>query len=216
MKPIRVLLADQQPVVRAGVRLLIEGFRGVTVIDEVGSGADLLEVIAERPPDIVVTEATLPGVSALDIARRINRHLPQVRVVLLTAQIDRAQVQSALRAGVLGFVSKAGEPAELEIALRAAAKGDPYLSPQLARHALERRQQTRQHERSVILPARQREVLQLLGRGKSTKEIAALLGLSVKTVETHRSRLMQALGLSNINALTHYAVRHQLEAGDPS
>ncbi|WP_428309453.1 response regulator [Hydrocarboniphaga sp.] len=213
MKSIRVLLADPQPLVRAGLRMLMEQFRGVSVVDEIGSGPELLEILAERPPDIVVTEMTLQGGTALDIARRINRHLPQVKVLLLSAQIDNAQVQAGLRAGVLGFVSKAAEPAELEIALRAVAVGNPYLSPQLARFAIDRRR-SRQDEPSVILPTRQREVLQLLGRGKSTKEIAALMGLSVKTVETHRSRLMQALELSNINALLHYAVRHELQAGE--
>ena len=212
MKSIRVLLADPQPVVRAGLRLLMEGFRGVTVADEVGTGAELLEILTAQPPDILVTEMSLPGASAIELARRINRHMPQVRVLLLASQIDSAQVQSALKAGVLGFVSRAGEPAELEIALRAVAAGNPYLSPHLARFAIDRRR-SRQHEQSVILPARQREVLQLLGRGKSTKEIAALLGLSAKTVETHRARLMQALELSNINALRHYAVRHELEIG---
>ena len=213
MKSIRVLLADPQPLVRAGLRLLIEQFRGVVVADEVGSAPELLEILAERPPDIVVTEMALQGGTAIDIARRINRHLPQVKVLYLSAQIDNAQVQAALRAGVLGFVSKAAEPAELEIALRAVAVGNPYLSPQLARFAIDRRR-SRQDEPSVILPTRQREVLQLLGRGKSTKEIAALMGLSVKTVETHRSRLMQALELSNINALLHYAVRHELRADE--
>jgi DNA-binding NarL/FixJ family response regulator len=214
VKPISVLLAEPQPVVRAGLRLLIEHFRGVTVADDVGTSAELLEILAERPPDIVVTEMLLAGTSAIDIARRINRHLPQVKVLLLSAHIDNAQVQSALRAGVLGFVSKTAEPAELEIALRAVAIGNPYLSPNLARFALERRRGSRQDEPSVILPTRQREVLQLLGRGKSTKEIAALMGLSVKTVETHRARLMQALELNNINALMHYAVRHEMQAGE--
>ncbi|MDB5969875.1 MAG: DNA-binding response regulator [Hydrocarboniphaga sp.] len=214
MKSIRVVLADPQVLVRAGVRMLVEHFRGMTVTDDVGTGPELLEILAERPPDIVVTEMSLAGVSAIDIARRINRHLPQVRVLLLSVQIDNAQVQAALRAGVLGFVSKAGSPAELEIALRAVAIGNPYLSPHLARFAIDRRRGGRQDESSVILPARQREVLQLLGRGKSTKEVAALMGLSVKTVETHRSRLMQTLELSNINALMHYAVRHEMQEGE--
>lgn len=213
MKSIRVLLADPQPVVRAGIRMLLERFRGVTVTDDVGSGSELLEVLTARPPDVVVTEMSLQGTGAIDVARRITRHLPQVKVLLLSAQIDNAHVQSALRAGVLGFVSKAAEPAELEIALRAVAIGNPYLSPHLARFAIDRRRR-REDPPSVILPTRQREVLQLLGRGKSTKEIAALMGLSVKTVETHRSRLMQTLELNNINALMHYAVRHELQTGE--
>ena len=135
-----------------------------------------------------------------------------MRVLLLSTQIDSAQVQSALKAGVLGFVSKAGDPAELEIALRAVTNGNPYLSPHFARFAIDRRR-SRQDAHSVRLPTRQREVLQMLGRGKTTKEIASLLGLSVKTVETHRARLMQALDLNNINALLHYAVRHEVEDG---
>ena len=212
MKSIQVLLADPHPLIRAALRLLLTQMRGVTVQAEVGTGTELLEQLTARRPDVLITEMNVPGAAAIEVARRIARHLPGVRVLLLSTQIDSAQVQSALKAGVLGFVSKAGDPAELEIALRAVTNGNPYLSPHFARFAIDRRR-SRQDVHSVRLPTRQREVLQMLGRGKTTKEIASLLGLSVKTVETHRARLMQALDLNNINALLHYAVRHEVEDG---
>lgn len=212
MSPTRIVLADPQPLVRGGLRCLIETLSGLQVCAEVSSGDELLAVVVEQKPEIVVTELTLSGMSGVDAARRLMRHLPQLRILVVSAELQAVQVKAALRAGIAGYVSKSAEPAELQIALRAMVDGNPYLSPHVARHALERRRSRRPHD-SVILSSRQREVLQLVGRGKSTKEIALLLGVSAKTVETHRLRLMQALDLSNINALIHFATRLQMEAG---
>lgn len=208
----RIVLADSQPLVRGGLRCLIENIPGLQVCAEVSTGDELLSVVVEEKPEIVVTELTLSGMSGVDAARRLMRHLPLLRILVVSAELQAVQVKAALRAGVAGYVSKSAEPAELQIALRAMLDGHPYLSPNIARHALERRRSRRPHD-SVILSSRQREVLQLVGRGKSTKEIALLLGVSAKTVETHRLRLMQSLDLSNINALVHFATRLQMEAG---
>ncbi len=208
----RIVLADPQPLVRGGLRCLIEGFQGMQVCAEAGSGRELLDAVVELKPQVVVTELVLANGSVVDVVRRLMRHLPDLRVLVVSSELQAPQVKSALRAGVAGYVSKAAEIAELQIALRAMADGHPYLSPNIARFAMERRRARRPHS-SVILSSRQREVLQLVGRGKSTKEIASLMGVSVKTVETHRLRLMQAMELSNINALIHFATRIQLESG---
>ena len=212
MSTTRIVLADPQALVRGGLRCLIENLPGLQVCAEVSSGDELLSVVVEQKPELVVTELGLNGMSGVDAARRLMRHMPQLRILVVSAELQAVQVKAALRAGVAGYVSKSAEPAELQIALRAMVDGNPYLSPNIARHALERRRSRRPHD-SVILSSRQREVLQLVGRGKSTKEIALLMGVSAKTVETHRLRLMQALDLSNINALIHFATRLQMEAG---
>lgn len=212
MKKTRIVLADPQPLVRGGLRRLIEDVPGTEVCAEVASGRELLEAVVELRPEVVVTELSLTGLSGIDVTRRLMRHMPSLHILVISAELQAPQVKAALRAGVAGYVSKSAEVPELRIALKAVADGLPYLSPNVAKHAFERRK-TRRSSESVILSTRQREVLQLVGRGKSTKEIAALLGVSVKTVETHRLRLMQALDLSNINALVHFATRQQFEAG---
>lgn len=212
MNRTRVVLADPLPLVRSGLRALIETSRGFQVCAEAGNASELLDAVVEHRPALVVAELALPGMSLLDVVRRLRRHLPELRILLLGTELDRRLLQAALRLGVAGYVGKQSEAAELQIALRALVQGLPYLSPGAAQIALERRQSARPGS-GVSLSTRQREVLQLVGRGKSTKEIAALMGVSTKTVETHRLRLMQALDLNNINALIHYATRYQVESG---
>jgi DNA-binding NarL/FixJ family response regulator len=213
MGVISVVYADSQPLVRAGIRRLLEGLDGVAVVGEATDGRELLDRVVARKPQLVITELSLPQVSGIEAAKRIARHMPGIRVLFLSAQAEQTQVRTALKTGASGFLNKAGEPAELEIAIRAVMRGQIYLSPSVSQHAIERRRAQRVEE-SVILSVRQREVLRLVGRGKSTKEIASLLGIGSKTVETHRSRLMQALNLPNTHALMHFAVRAILEASD--
>jgi DNA-binding NarL/FixJ family response regulator len=186
---------------------------GVAVVGEATDGRELLDRVVARKPQLVITELSLSQVSGIEAAKRIARHMPGIRVLFLSAQAEQTQVRAALKTGASGFLNKAGEPAELEIAIRAVMRGQIYLSPSVSQHAIERRRAQRVEE-SVILSVRQREVLRLVGRGKSTKEIASLLGIGSKTVETHRSRLMQALNLPNTHALMHFAVRAILEAND--
>ena len=203
----RVILADPQILVRAGMRRLIESLDGVEVLAETGDGQQLLDLVARHRPDLVVTELTLAGMSGLDVVAQLRRHYPEVEVLILSGQTSAQQVRAVVKSGVSGFLSKDGEPAELELALRAAVRGQSYLSPQISRIALEQRRHRRAEDRPV-LTARQRQVMQLIARGRSTKEIAAIMGVSVKTVETHRARLMQTLGMRGTSALMHYAIRH--------
>ncbi|MBL6750911.1 MAG: response regulator transcription factor [Nevskia sp.] len=209
----RVVLADPHTLFRAGLRHLIEAVDGAEVIGESDTGKGLLEQVVKSRPDLVFCEVVLPDVSGFEVAQQIRRHYPKVAVMFLTASTDSANVRNALKAGAVGFLAKSSEAVEIELALRAVGKGQVYLSPSVSLRALEPRRSTRP-ESSAVLSRRQREVLRLIGRGKSTKEIAALMGVSPKTVETHRARLMQALGLHGTNALTHYAVRVGLHLTD--
>lgn len=213
MTPIKLIIADPHSLVRAGIRKLLEAIEGVEVLAEVNDGRQLLDAVVANPPQIVISELSLPQISGLEAAKRIIRHLPRVRFVFLSAQTDAMHVRSALRAGATGFLSKASDPLELEVAFRAVLRGQTYVTPSVSKSALDRRRAERGDE-SVVLSQRQRQVLRLIGRGKSTKEIAALLGIGTKTVETHRARLMQSLGLRNGHSLVHFAVRAGIDSVD--
>jgi len=184
----------------------------IEVVAEAANGASLIEQLGSLHPDLVVSEFALPDIGGLELTQRIRRHFPKVGLVFLSSVTDPAQVRAVLAAGACAFLTRSSELLELELALGAHGKGQIYISPSVSRKVIERR--GRRAEGSGSLTRRQREVLRLVGRGKSTKEIAQILGLSTKTVETHRARLMLTLGLHGINALTHFAVRASAQAGD--
>lgn len=211
---LRLILADELALVRAGLRRLLEELPGprVEVLAETGDGQELLELVSRLRPDLVITEIALQKLSGLEANQQIRRHYPEVAVLFLSARSEPAQVRQAMQNGARGYVVKDAEPEELGLALRAFAKGQSYLSPKVSGAAFERA--PRRGEDPDALTARQRQVLRLMARGKSTKEIAALMGVSVKTVETHRARMAQSLGLYGINALLRYAIRLGVEQGD--
>ncbi len=209
----RLVLADSQPLVRAGLRRLCEAIEGVSVLGETGDGQQLLEMVAKRQPDLALIELTLPTLNGLDAIQQIRRHYPSVMVMIVSARSEASQVRAALKAGAVGYLSKQGEAVELELALSAVSKRQTYLSPNIS-HAVVGIRRSARAEDSVTLPRRQQQVLQLIARGKSTKEIAQLMGISSKTVETHRARMMDALGLHGTNALMRYAIRTGLEGAE--
>ncbi len=202
----RIVLAESQTLLRAALRTLFEQQTDAEIVGEAGDGQTLLELVGRLHPDLVVTEINLPEMSGLEALVQIHRHYPDVAVLVLSSLTDGQNVRSALRAGAAGFLSTEAEPAELGIALRAVARKQVYLSPSISHKVVERRNGVRVEDNAQVTP-RQRQVLQLIARGKSTKEIAALMGVSVKTVETHRARLMNTLGLYGTNALMRYAIR---------
>jgi DNA-binding NarL/FixJ family response regulator len=206
----RIVIGESQSLVRAGLRRLLEEHTHAQVIGEAGDGQQLLELTGRLRPDAVLTEINLPLMTGLEALVQIHRHYPEVSVLILSALTDGQHVRTALRNGASGFMAKDAEPAELGIALRAVERRQVYLSPAISHKAVERRSGQR-HEDNVDLTPRQRQVLQLIARGKSTKEIGSLMGVSVKTVETHRARLMQSLGLYGTNALMRYAIRIGLD-----
>lgn len=206
----RVGLAESQTLVRAGLRHLVEVHSHGVVVGEADNGQALLELCGRLRPDVVLTEINLTGMTGLEALVQIHRHYPEVAVIILTGMTDGQHVRSALRQGAAGFIAKDAEPAELGAALRAVERKHIYLSPSVSHKAVERRAGQRMED-GVDLTPRQRQVLQMISRGKSTKEIAGLMGVSIKTVETHRARLMESLGLYGTNALMRYAIRTGLD-----
>ncbi|SEQ62343.1 two component transcriptional regulator, LuxR family [Solimonas aquatica] len=206
----RVILAESQTLVRVGLRRLLEEQNAAQIVGEAADGQQLLELTGRLRPDAVITEINLPLLSGTEALTQIRRHYPEVAVLILSSLIDGQHVRSALRCGAAGFIAKDAEPVELGLALRAVQRRQIYLSPSISHLAVERRSDHRVEDSAELTP-RQRQVLQLIARGKSTKEIASLMGVSIKTVETHRARLMQTLGLYGTNALMRHAIRLGLD-----
>jgi DNA-binding NarL/FixJ family response regulator len=203
----KIILADKQTLVRSGIRCLMQTIPGVKVVAETSDGQELLKLVARHRPEIVVTDIELNGISGLDCTEQIGRHYPATAVLILSDQTATQPVRAALKAGVAGFLAKDAEPQELELALRATARGQSYLSPNVSRSALEQRRLQRGEDRPK-LTVRQRQVMEFLASGSTTKEIAGIMGVGIKTVETHRARAMETLRLKTANALVHYAIRH--------
>jgi DNA-binding NarL/FixJ family response regulator len=209
MTPIRVLLADDHQLVRAGLRLLLQGLDGVQVVAEAADGREALRLIGSARPDVVLMDVMMPGLNGLEATARAARDFPESRVVVLSMNATEEYVLRALRAGAAGYLLKNVSPAELEAAVRAAARGEQYLSPAVSGHVIEAYLKRVGAEAGPLdrLTPRQREVLQLIAEGRSTKEVAACLGISVKTAEMHRGQLMDALEIHDVAGLTRFAIR---------
>ena len=216
MTPVRVLLADDHALVRAGIRALLEGLEGVTVVAEAGNGSEVLELARKRRPDVVLLDISMPGLGGLEASALLKQELPQVRVVMLSMHANEEYVLQALRAGAVGYMLKDSATAELELALQAVMQGETYLSPPISKQVVEGYVQRVGAEQPAAdhLTPRQRQVLQLIAEGLSTKEIAYRLELSVKTVETHRAQLMERLQIRDIAGLVKYAIRNGLVSSE--
>jgi len=212
MTPVRVLLADDHALVRAGIRALLQNLDGVAVVAETGNGAEVLEFARAHRPDVVLLDISMPGLGGLEVSAQLRDALPDVRVVMLSMHANEEYVLQALRAGAAGYMLKDSATAELELALKAVMQGETYLSPPISKQVVEGYVQRVGAEQTASdnLTPRQRQVLQLIAEGHSTKEIAHRLNLSVKTVETHRAQLMERLQIREIAGLVKYAIRHGL------
>lgn len=214
MEPIRVLLAEDHTIVRKGLRSLLESEAAMAVVGEAADGQEAVRLACELRPHVVVMDITMPLLNGLEATRQIKLHLPETRVVVLTVHTTEEYIYQILKAGASGYLVKQSAPDELVMAIKAACAGQTFLSPAISgvvvedyiRHA----QQSELPDDFSTLTPREREVLQLLAEGHSTREIAALLVVSVKTVESHRSNLMHKLALYNLPDLTRYAVRRGL------
>lgn len=206
--PIRVVLADDHALVRAGMHSLLSGMAQVQVVGEAASGEEAL-VLAERErPDVVLMDIAMKGITGLEAAARMRDQYPEVRVVILSMHSGEEYVLQALRAGAVGYLLKDAATGELELALRSVMRGESWFSPAVSRQVVEGYVQRVGGEAAAdVLTARQREVLKLVAGGKSTKEIAFDLNLSVKTVETHRAQIMERLGIRDVAGLVRYALR---------
>ena len=216
MRPTRVLLAEDHALVRSGIRALLEDLAGVDVVGEAANGREAVEFVATQRPDVVLMDLTMPELNGLDATARIRREFPEVRVLVLSMHGDEEYVTQSLRAGASGYLLKNAGRAELEIALRAVARGEHYLSPAVSRTVVAEFVQSGGERRTPLerLTPRQREVLQLIAEGSSTKEIAVKLDLSIKTVESHRAQLMHRLDIHDVPGLVRYAIRAGLVSLD--
>ena len=205
---IRVLLADDHALVRAGIRSLLGAMAEVSVVGEAASGEEALAMVGREQPDVVLMDIAMKGITGLEAAAQMRERFPGVRVVILSMHSGEEYVLQALRAGAAGYLLKDAATGELELALRSVMRGESWLSPAVSRQVVEGYVQRSGGDAAPeVLTARQREVLRLVAGGKSTKEIAYALNLSVKTVETHRAQIMERLGIRDVAGLVRYALR---------
>jgi DNA-binding NarL/FixJ family response regulator len=209
----RVLLADDHTLVRAGIRSLVSAIPGVEIVGEAGDGQQALALIVETRPDVALVDVSMPGLNGLDLAARVSRESPQTRMAILSMHGTPGHVAQALRAGVKGYVLKDSVAEELPLLLNAVMRGETYLSPAISKHVVDGflgRATAPVPEGSPspdVLTPRQREILQLVAEGNSTKDVARLLNLSVKTVEAHRGQIMERLEIHDLAGLVRYAIR---------
>jgi len=206
--PIRVLLVDDHSLIRAGLRLLLEKLDGIEAIGEAGDGQNALLLAGKLRPDVVVMDISLPGMDGLETARRFRQDYPEIKVLMLSMHSGAEFVAKALSHGAVGYLLKESASSELEVAVRAVVRGDKYLSPAVSGHILD---QYLKHSPELMDPlscltTRQREVFDLIVESFNTKGIASRLGLSPKTVETHRHDLMERLGIHDVAGLTRLAL----------
>jgi two-component system response regulator NreC len=211
MNSIRILLADDHTVMRRGLRVLLERQAGFSVVGEAADGAEAVELAAKEKPDVAVLDIGMPTLNGIEAARRIVEKNPSTAVVILSMHSDESYVLRTLKAGARGYLLKDAPESDLINAIHAVHQGKAFFSPAISKMLVEdymRQMQQRGIEDSYeLLTPREREILQLLGEGKSNKEIATKLELSLYTVETHRSNMLDKLNLHSTAELILYAVR---------
>lgn len=208
MTTIRIILADDHTLVRAGFRALFQSIEGIEVIAEASDGREALRLIGVHQPDIILMDIAMAGLNGLEAAARVVQEFPHVRVVMLSMHANEEYVLQALRAGAMGYLLKDASVTELELAIKAVVRNETYLSPAVSKHVVEYVQRIGGEPSSLErLTARQREILQLIAEGRTTQEIAGTLNISVKTVESHRAQLMERLDIHDVAGLVRYAIR---------
>jgi DNA-binding NarL/FixJ family response regulator len=211
MPKARVLLVEDHVVVRQGIKALLADEPDIEVIGEADNGREALEYVAQLRPDVVLMDISMPGLNGIEATRQIKQAYPEVKVVVLSMHSNEEYVFQVLRAEASGYVLKQADSSEVLTAIRAALSGGSFLSPPISRTVIDdyvRRAEARGQAKELdLLSSREREVLQLLAEGLSNREIAAQLSISVKTVETHRSNMMNKLGVGNKTELIKYALR---------
>jgi two-component system response regulator NreC len=216
LRKVKVLLADDHKMIRAGLRLVLEQQPDIAVAGEADDGRQAVSLARDLKPDVVVMDIGMPNLNGIEAALQIKQAVPETAIVMLSMHSDEGYILRALRAGAAGYILKDSAEADLVGAVRAVAEGKSFFSPKVSRILLEdymrKLRKTGAEDSYDLLSAREREILQLVAEGKSSKEIANLLNLSVYTVETHRSNIMQKLNLRGIPELILYAVRKGIVA----
>jgi DNA-binding NarL/FixJ family response regulator len=210
VSPTRVVLADDHELVRAGIRALIEKLPGVQVIGEANDGREVLELIERQPPEVVLMDISMPGLNGLQALERLTGEFPSVRVIIFSMHHQDEYVVQALKSGARGYLLKRATATELPAALQTVLGGRIYLSREIAGQFLQKyplEQITRATSPLELLTSRQREILQLLAEGQTTKSIALMLKISDKTVEYHRAKLMTRLNIHDLAGLVRFALR---------
>jgi two-component system, NarL family, response regulator NreC len=211
MENVRILLADDHNILRDGMRLLLERQPGFAVVGEAGDGREIVELAREHHPDVVVMDIAMPNMNGIEATRRIVEKQPDTGVVILSMHYDESYVLRSLKAGARAYLLKDALKSELIAAIRAVAEGRSFFSPKVSRilqedyvEALGRKDADDSYE---LLTDREREILQLVAEGKTNKEIATILNVSLYTVDTHRTHILQKLNLHSVPELILYAVR---------
>jgi DNA-binding NarL/FixJ family response regulator len=201
---------------RAGIRALLAGLPDVEVVGEATTGPETLALAESLRPDLVLLDISMPELNGLEVARRLIKGEPKRRIIFLSMHTDAVYVRRALQAGASGYLVKGADVPELSLAIRAVMRGESYLSPAVSKDVIGelRRSDAREVTPLEMLTPRQREILQLVTEGHSTKDIAKRLELSVKTVEAHRSELMERLDIHDLAGLVRFAIRHGLTSPD--
>jgi DNA-binding NarL/FixJ family response regulator len=216
MTRIRVLLVDDHNLFRAGIRSLLQTVGDIEVVAEASDGREALQLVEAHRPDVVLLDIMMPSLNGLDAAARIAHAFPRSRVIILSMNADEDSVLRTLRAGAVGYLVKTADPAEMELAIRAAARGEKFLSSAISAHVVAACLGRIDREETSLerLTPRQREVLQLIAEGHTTKEIASKLHITPKTAESYRGEIMTALDIHDVASLTRYAIRTGLVLPD--
>jgi DNA-binding NarL/FixJ family response regulator len=219
MAPFRILLADDHEVVRAGLRALLEEQQGWEVVAEAVDGREAVEKATKLKPDVVVIDIAMPSLNGLEAVRQIIKAVPHCRVLVLTMYDSDPLIQQVLQAGARGYLLKSDAGRDLVSAIDALRRNKTFFTPKVSQMVLEgyldrspKEKQPESAAESLRLTSRQREIVQLLAEGKSSKEVAAVLGLSVKTAETHRANIMRKLDCHSVTELVRYAIRNHIIA----
>jgi DNA-binding NarL/FixJ family response regulator len=203
---VRIIIVDDHPILLQGIRKLLEAEPGYQVVGEASDGIEGVELIKRLKPDIAITDITLPGMNGLDIARSVANASPRTRIILLTMHKESPYVIEALNTGVHGYVIKTEASADLLRAIKDATRDRMYFSPMISQIVVDAYRNKDSPDSDPLTP-REREVLQLIAEGQKTKQVAATLGISLKTAESHRTHLMKKLDIHDTAGLVRYAVR---------
>lgn len=219
MDKTRVLLAEDHTIVRKGLRSLLDKETGIEVVGEAEDGREAIVKAEELHPDVVVMDIAMPGLNGLEATRQIKKRFSDIKIIILTMHANEEYILQSLKAGASGYLIKKAAPAELISAINAVHKGHSFLSPSISRMVIDEyirrsKEISEGEEGFERLTVREREVLQLIAEGRKTREIAELLYISIKTVETHRAHIMNKLDIHSTAELTQYAIRKGIISSD--